>query len=219
VKPRPSNEALARRSRGIALIAVLWVVLLLAVIAGSLTMLTRTEIGLSRNLVLSAKAEALAEGGVYLAIGELLTPASSPQDGNRKWQVETDAGHLDISYVDVTGRIDLNIAPPELIAGLSGSRPISRTWADLESAARLVLPELCLGFSRRFPWLVSKIGPGDRRLADLARHAMALNHNHLAKEYGQNNVNDLWNSFRRLLAEAAAEERYELIGRETRLFP
>lgn len=107
----------------------------------------------------------------------------------------------------------------ELIAGLSGSRSISRTWADLESAARLVLPELCLGFSRRFPWLVSKIGPGDRRLADLARHAMALNHNHLAKEYGQNNVNDLWNSFRRLLAEAAAEERYELIGRETRLFP
>lgn len=118
MKPRPSNEARARRSRGIALIAVLWVVLLLAVIAGSLTMLTRTEIGLSRNLVLSAKAEALAEGGVYLAIGELLTPASSPQDGNREWQVETAAGRLDISFADVTGRIDINIAPPELIAGL-----------------------------------------------------------------------------------------------------
>ena len=64
----------SRSRRGVALIAVLWVVLLLSVIAGSLAMLTRTELGLSRNLVLSAKAEALAEGGIHLAINELLVP-------------------------------------------------------------------------------------------------------------------------------------------------
>lgn len=118
MKPRPSNKARMRRSRGVALIAVLWVVLLLAVIAGSLTMLTRTELGLSRNLLLSARAEALAEGGVHLAIAELLYPASTVRRGSSEWQVETEAGRLDISLADVTGRVDLNTAPPELIAGL-----------------------------------------------------------------------------------------------------
>lgn len=109
-----------RSSRGVALIAVLWVVLLLSVIAGSLLMLTRTELGLSRNLVLSARAEALAEGGIHLAIYELLTPGSTirTQAGGSQWQVEMEAGLLDISVADVTGRIDLNAAPPAMLAGL-----------------------------------------------------------------------------------------------------
>jgi general secretion pathway protein K len=119
---RPPNRParIPRSSRGVALIAVLWVVLLLSVIAGSLAMLTRTELGLSRNLVLSAKAETLAEGGIHLAIDELLNSDATAKlraDGS-VWQVELEAGRLDVSIIDVTGRIDLNIAPPELMVGL-----------------------------------------------------------------------------------------------------
>lgn len=132
MKPQPSNEARAHRSRGVALIAVLWVVLLLAVIAGSLTMLTRTELDLSRNLMLSAQAEALAEGGIHLAIAELLYPVSASQGRKREWRVETEAGRLDISVADVTGKVDLNTAPPELVAGL-----FKAAGADAELAETL----------------------------------------------------------------------------------
>jgi len=140
-----------RSTRGVALIAVLWVVLLLSVIAGSLMMLSRTELGLAHNLVLSAKAEALAEGGIYLAINELLAPSATvgvSADGSTR-QLELEAGRLDISIVDVTGRVDLNAAPPELIAGLfraAGAEPdLAETlagriadWRDADEMPRPV---------------------------------------------------------------------------------
>lgn len=106
-----------------------------------------------------------------------------------------------------------------LIGDLAGDRPVTELWLELGAAAKLALPELYLGLHRRFPWFAMKIGPDDRRLAGLTKHTAALNHARLAREYGQNNIGDLWNSFRRLLAEAACEERHDLIGRETRLFP
>lgn len=134
-------------NRGVALIAVLWVVLLLSVIAGSLMMLTRTELGLSRNLVLSAEAEALAEGGIHLAINKLLAPGARARADGSPWQVELEAGRLDISIADVTGRVDLNAAPPELIAGLfraAGAEPeLAETlagriadWRDADDTPR-----------------------------------------------------------------------------------
>lgn len=132
---RPSKPAGApspKSSRGIALIAVLWVVLLLSVIGGSLTMLTRAHLDVSRNLVLSAKAETLAEGGVYLALDELLSSGSQLRahaDGHAR-EVALDSGKLDISVMDVAGRIDLNAAPPELIAGLLRVGGASAETAD-----------------------------------------------------------------------------------------
>lgn len=117
MKPRSSDPASGRGPRGVALIAVLWVVLLLAMIAGSLTMLTRTEIGLSRNLVIAAKAEALAEGGIQLAAARLLSATATGQPIG-SWQADLEGGHVEFTIVDVSGRIDLNAAQPELIAGL-----------------------------------------------------------------------------------------------------
>ncbi len=106
--------------RGVALIAVLWLVMLLAVIAGSLMMLTRTELGLSRNLVLSAKAEALAEGGVPLAVLRLLDPEPETRwRGNgASHDVVLESGTLQITVRDAAGLIDVNTAPPDLLAGL-----------------------------------------------------------------------------------------------------
>ena len=59
----------------------------------------------------------------------------------------------------------------ELVLGLEELYGISMEKERLEKGAE-----------RRFPWLVLKIGPGDRGFADLARHALALNHNRLATE-------------------------------------
>ena len=54
----------AERQRGLALIAVLWGLVLLSVIALSVTTTSRTETRLAFNLAENAKARALAEAGV-----------------------------------------------------------------------------------------------------------------------------------------------------------
>ncbi len=59
---------------GIALVAVLWVLVLLSVIAAGFLYETRTETKLARNLVENAKARALADAGVHRAVLALLQP-------------------------------------------------------------------------------------------------------------------------------------------------
>ncbi len=53
-------------SRGLALVAVLWVLVLLSLVAAGFTRTIRTEINLTRNLIDNAKAEAPAD--VYRAV-------------------------------------------------------------------------------------------------------------------------------------------------------
>ena len=60
--------------QGLALIAVLWGLVLLSVIAASVATTTRTETRLAHNLVENAKAKALADAGVHHAILRLLSP-------------------------------------------------------------------------------------------------------------------------------------------------
>ncbi len=64
------------RQRGIALIAVLWTVLLLSLIATNFLTQTRTDARITRNLIDNAGAEALADAGVYRAIVALLAPTT-----------------------------------------------------------------------------------------------------------------------------------------------
>ena len=118
---RPTGASV--RSRGVALIAVLWLAILLAVIAGSLLTTTRSELRLARNLLDSARADALADGGIYLAIPHLLDRDAAtrwPADGTVH-VVELESGRLEVAAQDAAGRIDLNTAPPELLAGLFGA--------------------------------------------------------------------------------------------------
>lgn len=133
---RPSSDrrhagSPACEAQGIALLAVLWIVLLLSVIAGSLLMLTRTDIGLSRNLVDSARAAALAEGGVTLATLGLLDPDPETRwktDG-RHYDITLDSGTLTVSIHDQSGRIDINMARPELLFGLLRSSGVDEATA------------------------------------------------------------------------------------------
>ncbi len=52
--------------RGLALVAVLWVLMLLSLVAGSFMATIRTEINLTRNLIENAKAEAHLKHGYTL---------------------------------------------------------------------------------------------------------------------------------------------------------
>ncbi len=112
-----SNPA---KTRGIALVIVLWGLVLLAVIAAAFTTETRTEVTLARNLVENAKAKALAAAGVHAAMLGL-----HRREVEKRWRADgtvysmaSGDGEVSIVIDDEAGKIDLNAAPDELIQGL-----------------------------------------------------------------------------------------------------
>jgi general secretion pathway protein K len=126
-------------SRGIALLSVLWITGLLAVIAASFASSTRTEARLARHQIANAKAEALADGAVHRAVLGLLEP--NPERGWRAdrtlRQLSLGEGRVEIAIEDEDGKIDLNAAPPALLAGLFGALGLDPAAAQA-LAARIV---------------------------------------------------------------------------------
>lgn len=111
----------ARHQTGIALVLVLWILSLLAIIAGSFVFSTRTDTVLTANLVGQARAEALADAGVHRAIYALLKPSADPArwqgDGRtHPWEYEGETIHITIR--SESAKIDINTAHPDLIKGL-----------------------------------------------------------------------------------------------------
>jgi general secretion pathway protein K len=106
--------------RGVALVAVLWVVVLLSMLAAIFGAETRTETDLARNLVENAQAEALADAGVYRAIAMLLDPDETrrPRVDGTPFYSPVARGRVLVSIQDEGGKLDLNIAPDDLLRGL-----------------------------------------------------------------------------------------------------
>lgn len=106
--------------RGIALIAVLWAVLLLAAIAGSFLMSMRAELRISRNFTGQASARALADAGVHRALQALLesAPAMRWKADGRVYAFALGEGDVAVALEDEGGKIDLNVGPGELLEGL-----------------------------------------------------------------------------------------------------
>ena len=109
-----------RRERGFALLLVIWVVAILSVLAAGFAVATRSESRLARNMLEAAEARALAEAGVARAGLALLET-----DPRRHWrgddtphELALDGGTVRIRLEDEAGKIDLNLAPPELLSGL-----------------------------------------------------------------------------------------------------
>ena len=112
--PRP------RAARGVALIAVLWIVALLTVIGAGFALDMRTETTLTQELLAGARARAAAEAGVYRGIWEVLKP-----DRRRRWRADGTerrwsfrSYRVTIALQDEGGRIDLNSASAQLLGAL-----------------------------------------------------------------------------------------------------
>ena len=117
-----------RRQGGVALVLVLWVITLLAVIAGNFAFSMRGEAQIARNLLVNAQAKMRADAGVQLAWFELMKPLADPQ----RWQANgiahefmMDGTMVRVSILDESGKIDLNTAPDELLKGLFKSAGLS----------------------------------------------------------------------------------------------
>ena len=109
-----------RAVRGVALIAVLWIVALLTVIGAGFALDMRTETTLTQELLAGARARAAAEAGVFRGIWEVLKP-----DRRRRWRADGTerrwsfrSYRVIIALQDEGGRIDLNTASRELLGAL-----------------------------------------------------------------------------------------------------
>lgn len=109
-----------RKERGFALVAVLWLLILLAFLASSYSASTRTGAYLTRNLELGARAEALADAGIYRVLWELLQlDADRPlrTDGTvYEWAFGD--GRVRFAVHDEAGKIDVNAASENLLERL-----------------------------------------------------------------------------------------------------
>jgi general secretion pathway protein K len=127
------------RPRGVALVTVLWVLVLLALIAASFATNTRTEVNLTRNMVESAKAEALAEAGIYQAVVGV-----TAQGGAQPWRVDDTVyawrfgtGEIRVAVRDEAGKIDLNTGRVDILSGLF--RAIGLEQEESEALANAIL--------------------------------------------------------------------------------
>ncbi len=117
--PDPEPDAEHARQHGFALLIVLWTLVLLALLAATVTATGRSETRIASNLVGSANAEAAADGGVAAAMFHLLISSNQhwPANGLVHQLV---LGHetVDVAIYDQDGMVDPNQSPPALIAAL-----------------------------------------------------------------------------------------------------
>jgi general secretion pathway protein K len=129
-----------RKERGFALVAVLWMLVLLAFLATSYSASTRTGAFLTRNLEEGARAEALADAGIHRALWELLRfDAEAPlrTDGTvYEWAFA--GGVVRFSMRDEAGKVDINAASEELLESLFAAAgldaPSARALAEAVAA-------------------------------------------------------------------------------------
>lgn len=140
-----------RRQQGVALVLVLWVITLLAVIAGNFAFSMRGEAQIARNLLSTAQAKAQADAGVQRAWFDLMKPPTDIQrwkGDNVVHELASDGAVLRVSIQDESGKIDLNAAPEALLKGLFRSVGLGedasvalldavQDWRDADKIKRL----------------------------------------------------------------------------------
>ncbi|AGA33579.1 General secretion pathway protein K [Thioalkalivibrio nitratireducens DSM 14787] len=117
---RKRTLAARRRRRGVALVTTLWIITLLTVIAGSLTLGMRREAGIVHYLQQVTEARTLAEGGIHHAALMLSHPQPEQRwsgDGALRRIVLGDR-EIWVRVRDAAAYVDLNHAPGELLDAL-----------------------------------------------------------------------------------------------------
>ena len=130
-----NNEARLGSEKGIALIAVLWLLILLSLVAAVVSLETHSGTRLSRNMAESAAARAAADAGIQRAVLDLITFSGKFRgDGSRyNWQFANFTVHISIQYE--VGKVNLNRAPEALLTALFISAGVDRKTAQSLSDA------------------------------------------------------------------------------------
>lgn len=105
------------RQAGVALVAVLWMVAALSVLALGLAAATRSEVRSAQGVRARAEAAALGDAAIQLAVLELRSAAEGYED-HRQFDYPLDGREVRVTAVPAGGLIDLNQASEQLLAGL-----------------------------------------------------------------------------------------------------
>jgi general secretion pathway protein K len=104
-------------TKGLALVAVLWMVAALMVTATGVVYAVRGEVKAVAAMREMAVAGALGDAGLVLAARELVE-AKNPDSGLRQSEISFEQATVGIRIVPLTGLIDLNAAPEPLLADM-----------------------------------------------------------------------------------------------------
>lgn len=139
------------RERGAALLLVLWLLALMTGIVAVFALTARTEALQGRYLSRSAAARLAAEAGVELAALHLqgTDPAQRWVPDGRPNTFQFEGYQIDVSVLDESAKIDLNVATPDLLVGLmtalgtdfDRSRQLAGAIADFRDPDNLLTPE------------------------------------------------------------------------------
>lgn len=114
------GRAKSERERGSVAVLVLWGVAIIFAILAAASYTMRGETLIVRNELAASRARAAAEAGTQLGLAHLLARrarGATVFDGHPEpWQ--DGSTRIVVSIEDEAGKIDLNVAPPDLIAGL-----------------------------------------------------------------------------------------------------
>ncbi len=105
------------RHQGVALVAVLWMVAALSVLALGLAATARTEVRSAQGVRDRALAAALGDAAIQLAVLELRSSAEGYEDYREATYLLGDR-EITVTAAPAGGLVDLNQASEELLAGL-----------------------------------------------------------------------------------------------------
>ena len=125
------------RSRGFALLIVLWMLVLIAFVVAQMTAAGRTESRIAGNLAANSRSQAAADGAIYEAIFHVsdARPEQHWQVDGSEHAVQIGQSRITLQLEDEAGRINPNLASGSLLEGLLravGSPP--ETAADIARA-------------------------------------------------------------------------------------
>jgi general secretion pathway protein K len=107
-----------RRPDGFIIVAVLWILLLLATLATIYSLYVgKSALALTANDA-GIETELLVSGGLELAAYQLLVPQKEDRPTHGEFRVRIGRANLAVRYMSEAARIDLNEAPKPLLAGL-----------------------------------------------------------------------------------------------------
>ena len=104
---------------GFALLVVLWAMVLLSLVATRVTASGRSAVQIAANLRNAAVAEAAADGAVQEAAFRMLDPSAAGwrADGQLR-RLPMPSGTIALRLEDQAGKVNPNVASPELLAAL-----------------------------------------------------------------------------------------------------
>lgn len=115
----PTHTTFIFRQSGIALVTVMWLITFLTIVAAGVTVVARSDIQLTRNVVGVAQARSQAEGGIYYALAQLIETSGLKWIGNGSiYRPPVTGMKIEVRIQDEAGRIDINVANAELLKNL-----------------------------------------------------------------------------------------------------